>query len=117
MMRTAPPCGTGTQRGHRHRSVSVDPQYPSPLSHMDHQTHRTIKQMTEERKMTDKEITTARDKMQTYVGFANHPATDRVRKQYYKGAAAAINDLLCSLGHGDAVADLIDALNDGTWPI
>lgn len=61
--------------------------------------------------MTDKEINIARDKMQTYVSFATYQP--RIQKaQFFEGAAAAINDLLCDLGHGDAVEDLIEILND-----
>ena len=61
--------------------------------------------------MTENEISIARDKMQAYVGFALHPSCSK-KKEFYTGAAAAINDLLCTLGHGAKVLDLMQMLND-----
>ena len=63
--------------------------------------------------MTTKEIEIARSNMETYLNFANSPSVGEKQQEFYRGAAAAINDLLCRIGQGDAVSDLANRLTAG----
>lgn len=60
--------------------------------------------------MTTEEIEIARQKMESYVLFAENKGVREELKTFYRGAAAAINDLLCSLGYGDEVSYLIERM-------
>ena len=48
--------------------------------------------------------------MEVYIAFATLQKQRQDLKDFYNGAAAAINDLLCRLGHGDNVCDLVEQL-------
>lgn len=62
--------------------------------------------------MTDEEIRVARSSMQTYILFTRAQGVTPKRRAWFGGAAAAINDLLCRLGKGEAVADLAEELEE-----
>lgn len=60
--------------------------------------------------MTDEEIRIARSSMTTYTLLAGAASLTPKQRTWYQGAAAAVNDLMCRLGAGEAVADLADKL-------
>lgn len=63
--------------------------------------------------MTEKEIKIARNCMENHLNFASQAALSDKKREFYRGAAAAINDLLYHLGCGDAVTDLALRLQIG----
>lgn len=60
--------------------------------------------------MTREEIQTAKQSMEQYVLFMQAPGQTKQLKEFYQGAASAINDLLCRLGHGDEVCELAECI-------
>lgn len=56
-------------------------------------------------------VVIARKRMSNYIAFVENPNTPLSDQQYFTGAAAAINDFMCSIGYGDSVLDLLDHLN------
>ena len=63
--------------------------------------------------MTEKEIKIVRNCMETHLNFASQAALSDKQREFYRGAAAAINDLLCHLGCGNAVMNLALRLQTG----
>ena len=51
--------------------------------------------------------------METYLNFASQPSLDDKTSAFYRGAAAAVNDLLCQIGYGETVEDLAAHLQIG----
>lgn len=51
--------------------------------------------------------------METHLNFASQAALSDKQREFYRGAVAAINDLLCHLGCGDAVMNLALRLQTG----
>ena len=62
--------------------------------------------------MTREEIQTAKQSMEQYVLFMQTPGQTKQLKAFYRGAASAINDLLCRLGYGDEVCKLAECLQE-----
>ena len=63
--------------------------------------------------MTREELKVARQSMETYINFAAQSALSNKQQEFYRGAAAAINDLLFRHGAGEAVEDLAIRLSVG----
>lgn len=63
-------------------------------------------------KMTDEQFEIARQRMESYVLFSENKGVGREYRIFYRGAAAAINDLICKFGRGDEVTYLIDRLSE-----
>ncbi len=57
-------------------------------------------------------VVIARSRMENYIDFVAYPTLSTSDKRFYAGAAAAINDLLCEIGYGAAVEDLVLRLHD-----
>lgn len=51
--------------------------------------------------------------METYLNFASQTSLDDKTSAFYRGAAAAVNDLLCQIGYGEMVEDLAAHLQIG----
>ena len=60
--------------------------------------------------MTKEEILIAKQSMEMYAIFMKIPGQTQQINAFYQGAASAINDLLCRLGHGDEVRELAERL-------
>lgn len=67
--------------------------------------------------MTGEEIQVAKQSMEQYILFMQTSGLKTQVKDFYCGAAAGINDLLCRLGYGHEVAELAEALEKNVDPM